>query len=112
MRHAGLRADRGDLADTGTALESAAGQAFDLDALRRWDALVREGAARLGWPAGARYRHRHASGATLATQLEHVERTLIADALRRQRGDVVGTAQALGIAAGVGFLVGLILARR
>ena len=38
-----------------------------------------------------------ASGATLATQLEHVERTLIADALRRQRGDVVATAQALGI---------------
>ena len=38
-----------------------------------------------------------AGGATLATQLEHVERTLIADALRRQRGDVVGTAQALGI---------------
>ncbi|TAA12371.1 Mur ligase [Pseudoxanthomonas winnipegensis] len=53
-------------ADTGTALESAAGQAFDLDALRRWDALVREAVARLGWPAGARYRHRHASGATLA----------------------------------------------
>ncbi|WP_046115447.1 sigma-54-dependent transcriptional regulator [Aquincola tertiaricarbonis] len=38
-----------------------------------------------------------AAGASLPQQLEHVERTLVADALRRHQGDAAATAQSLGI---------------
>lgn len=53
-------------AGAGAALESAPGLAFDDAALARWRGNVAAARAALGWPDGAVFVRRHASGASLA----------------------------------------------